>query len=158
MNILADYLSRYRIRQTEWMLNISVGRNFFQVMGHPLIDMFASIHNRQRFLHIISTALSMCTRCSVCQLEGMFLNAYPPICDTKKSYSNETRFNCQVILITALWPRRPPYTDLLQLAIAIPNIQIVLQQPNTEIYNPNLEALQLTACLLSTEDSKKWLF
>lgn len=50
-------------------------------------DRHVCIHS---FLHMVSTALSMCTRCSVCQLEGMFLNAYPPICVTKKSYSNET--------------------------------------------------------------------
>ena len=68
-----------------------------------------------------------------------------------KSRTAMRRFNCQVILITALWPRRPQYTDLLQLAIAIPNIQNGLQQPNTEIYNPNLEALQLTAWLLSIQ-------
>ena len=71
-----------------------------------------------------------------------------------KSLTTMRRFNCQVILITPLWP---PYTDLLQFAIAIPNIQNVLRQHNTEIYNPNPEALQLTAWLLSTEDSKKWL-
>ena len=31
---------------TEWMLNISVVQKKNQIQGHPLIDMFAFIHNR----------------------------------------------------------------------------------------------------------------
>ena len=56
-------------------------------------DRHVCIHSQSSnrdFVHMVSTPLSMCTRCSVCQWRGMFLNAYPPICVTKKSYSNET--------------------------------------------------------------------
>ena len=160
-NILADQLSRVKIRQTEWMLKKEIVQKIFQMWGHPLIDMFASIHNRQTqifctwFPHNQAYALDALT----IPWEGMFLYAYPPICLIPKVLQHIRQYNCQVILIAPCWPRRPWYTELLQLLISIPkslpNIPNLLHQPNTKIYHPNPEVLQLTAWLLSTEDSKR---
>jgi ribonuclease HI len=47
LNILADQLSRTKILPTEWSLNSRVVQNLFQILGQPLIDLFASVHNRQ---------------------------------------------------------------------------------------------------------------
>lgn len=47
LNALVDHLSRVKIRQTEWMLNKEIVQTILQMWGHPLIDMFASVHNRQ---------------------------------------------------------------------------------------------------------------
>ncbi|XP_060587193.1 uncharacterized protein LOC132742746 [Ruditapes philippinarum] len=46
-NILADQLSRHKIRTTEWSLSPFVVQNFFQLWGTPLIDLFASVDNHQ---------------------------------------------------------------------------------------------------------------
>lgn len=164
LNVLADHLSRVKIRQTEWMLNKEIVQTIFQMWGHPLIDMFASVHNRQTqifctwYPHNQAYALDALT----IPWEGMFLYAYPPMCLIPKVLQHIRQYNCQVILIAPFWPRRPWYTELLQLLIAVPlklpNCPQLLQQPNTKIFHPNVEVLQLTAWLLSTEASKKRVF
>ena len=45
--ILADQLSRIKIQPTEWMLHKSVVQKIFHLWGFPLIDLFASIRNKQ---------------------------------------------------------------------------------------------------------------
>ena len=87
--MLADHLSRVQIRQTEWMLNMSVFQTLFQTLGHPLIDMFASIHNPQTQIFCTwfphhqaypQDAMSV-------SWEGMFLYAYPPFVSSQRSYN-----------------------------------------------------------------------
>ncbi|VDI09965.1 Hypothetical predicted protein [Mytilus galloprovincialis] len=46
-NVLADQLSRVKIRQTEWTLNKTIVNQIFHLWGSPMIDLFASWENRQ---------------------------------------------------------------------------------------------------------------
>lgn len=98
----------------------------------------------------------------LCQFLGKGCYAYLPLCLIPKVPQHIRQYNCQVILIALFWPRRPWYTELLHLLAAVllklPNCPQLLQQPNTKIYHPNVEVLQLTAWLLSTEASKKKAF
>lgn len=164
LNVLGDHLSRVTIRQTEWMLNKEIVQTIFQMRGHPLVTMFASVHNRQTqiyftwYPHNQAYALDALT----IPWEGMFLYAYSPLCLIPKVLQHIRQNNCQVILIAPFCPRRRCYTELLQLLVAVPlnlpNCPQLLLQPNTKIFHPNVEEQQLTAWLLSTEASKKRAF
>ena len=46
-NILADDLSRVKIRPTEWTLNNAVVSEIFHLWGTPMVDLFATEENRQ---------------------------------------------------------------------------------------------------------------
>ncbi|MCG7876485.1 MAG: reverse transcriptase domain-containing protein [Candidatus Thiodiazotropha endolucinida] len=160
-NTLADQLSRVRIQPTEWMLHKSVVQRIFHLWGSPLIDLFASVKNRQTqiFCSWIPHQDALALDALSISWENMFAYAYPPICLIPKVLKHMEQFRCQVILIAPKWPRRHWYTDLLQMSIACPRKlplwPNLLQQPNSMIHHPNPEVFNLHAWLLSTEASKK---
>ena len=105
-NILADQLSRTKIRPTEWALKKTVVQKIFQIWGHPLIDLFASIENRQTEIfcswtpHPQALALDALT----ISWDRMFAYAYPPICLIPKILQYMRQFRCQIILIALNGP------------------------------------------------------
>ena len=129
------------------ILNISVIQNFFvkfQISGHPPIDIFASIHNRQTqifctwFPHQQTYALDALSD----SWDRIVLYAYPPICHIPKVLQHMRRFNCQVIhfdnatlaqktLVNRSTPTRNRNTKNTS------QIQNLLKQPNTEIKHPS---------------------
>lgn len=163
-NILADHLSRRKILPTEWSLNNQVVNHLFTLWGEPMIDLFASDQNHktmifcswfpsQRALAIDALSISW---------EGMIAYAFPPISLIPRVLEHMSQFNCQLILIVPLWPRRHWYTELLSLAIDFPRIlperEDLLNQPKTKIFHPNPEIFKLSAWLLSTETSRQQAF
>ena len=46
-NVLADYLSRQSVKQTEWSLNKTVVDRIFYHWGHRLMDLFATFQNKK---------------------------------------------------------------------------------------------------------------
>ena len=44
-NGLADYLSRERVKPTEWSLNEGVVKRLFSILGRPHVDLFAHKNN-----------------------------------------------------------------------------------------------------------------
>ncbi|VDI82659.1 Hypothetical predicted protein [Mytilus galloprovincialis] len=48
-NVLADLLSRTKIRHTEWSLQETVAQQIFVRLGRPMIDLFASAENRKEW-------------------------------------------------------------------------------------------------------------
>jgi hypothetical protein len=164
MNILADQLSRTKILTTEWSLNREIVQTLFGLWGHPLIDLFASIHNRQTqiFCSWMPHTEALAVDALTISWEKMYAYAYPPICLIPKILQYMRQFHCQIILIAPQWPRRHWYADLLQFLIAypirLPNLPNLLNQPKTKIYHPNPQVFNLTAWLLSTEVSKQKAF
>lgn len=164
LNILADNLSRVKIRPTEWSLNNQVVQKLFHHWGHPMIDLFASIHNHKAPLFCTWTPHPQAMAIDALSIswERMMAYAFPPICLIPKVLQHMQQFQCQIILITPQWPRRHWYATLLQLSIAVPlklpAIPNLLSQPNTSIHHPNPELFNLTAWLLSTEISKQKAF
>ena len=79
-NILADKLSRTKIRHTEWSLNPSVTQALFNLWGKPCIDLFASNMNKKAPIFCSWTpdpnALAM-DALSI-PWEGMDAYAFPP--------------------------------------------------------------------------------
>ena len=163
-NVWADQLSRNRILPTEWTLHKSVVQKIFQLWGYPLIDLFASVQNRQIqiFCSWVPHPHALALDALSISWEKMFAYAYPPICLIPKVLQHMAQFHCQIILIAPKWPRRHWYTDLLQFLIAcprrLPPMPNLLHQPNSSINHPNPEIFSLHAWLLSTEVSKRKAF
>lgn len=163
-NILADLLSRNKIRHTEWTLEKSVVQKIFLKLGSPKIDLFASIHNKQTqifctwFPHNQAYALDALS----IPWQNLFGYAYPPICLIPKILQHMSQYRCQILLIAPHWPRRPWYPDLLKLLVDYPlKIPIgnnLLHQPESRIYHPNPEIFNLTVWPLSTDSLKREAF
>lgn len=165
MNVLADHLSRVTIRQTEWTLNRQVVQQVFSRLGYPLVDLFASVDNRQTeiFCTWFPNNRALALDALTISWENMFAYAFPPLCLIPKLLSHMQQFrNCRLILIAPMWPRRHWYTEVLQnlvdFPIKLPIIPNLLSQPKTNIQHPNPEIFNLTAWLLSTEISEKKVF
>ena len=119
-NILADQLSRVRVRPTEWQMHKVVVQTLFQIWGTPLIDLFASKENKQTpvFCSWIPHQDALAIDALSISWEGMFAYVYPPICLIPKVLQHMEQFRCQIILIAPKWPRRHWYPDLLKFLIA----------------------------------------
>ena len=164
MNILADDLSRVKIRPTEWTLNNSVTQTLFQVLGTPMIDLFASEANRkvEMFCSWIPSQIAWAIDALSVPWQNMDAYAFPPISLIPKVLQHMKKFRCQLILIAPQWPRRHWYTDLLQMLVAapkrLPMMEDLLYQPKTMIVHPNPQVFNLVAWPLSTDLSKIKVF
>lgn len=159
-NILADSLSRHRIRPTEWSLNRTVVQTIFHRWGYPVIDLFASAVNKQTqvFCSWIPHPEALALDALTISWENMFAFVFPPLCLVPKVLRHMSQFKCQIILIAPLWPRRNWYTELLQFLIdsplKLPESPDLLHQANNTIWHPNPAVFKLHAWFLSTETSK----
>ena len=164
LNILPDQLSRIVIRPTEWTLNDAVLHKIFHIWGEPMIDLFASFHNKK--MDIFCTwdhhPQALAVDAFSMSWNQMFAVAFPPICLIPKVLQNMRLGQCQVILIAPQWPRRHWYPDLLEMCIAnpikLPLRQDLLRQPKSIIYHPDPKVFSLNAWLLSTDSSKQEVF
>lgn len=160
-NILADQLSRHKIRATEWSLNPFVVQKIFQLWGTPLIDLFASVDNHQTpiFCSWFPTNRAFAIDALSISWENMYAYAYPPLCLIPRILTYIQQFHCQIILIAPQWQRRHWYPEILNLLVAcplrLPVIPDLLVQPKTLIKHPNPEIFHLTAWLLSTDNTKR---
>ena len=97
-NVLADNLSRVKIRQTEWSLNNAVVHKLFQIWGTPLIDLFASEANRKTpvFCTWFPSQLALATDALSIAWENMEAYAFPLICLIPKVLQHMRKFQCQI--------------------------------------------------------------
>jgi ribonuclease HI len=154
-NSRADKLSRWVASPLEWELNRQVVQSVFQVMGEPMIDLFATSHNKQvmvycsRFpemgaYHVDSLAMSW---------DNLFGYAFPPMCLIPVVLERIEQSQCVVILVAPLWPRRAWFPRLLDLLIeepiVLPQRPDLLTQDNGQLQHPCPENWQLLAWKLS---------
>ena len=156
-NVLADMLSRTKIRHTEWSLNTSVVHQIFQLLGFPQIDLFASAENKktQIFCSWYPHPNALAVDALSIPWENMFAYAFPPICLIPKVLHHMSQYKCQIILVAPHWPRRHWYPDLLKMLIdfpiKLPNQENLLYQKKENINHPNPQIFNLIAWPLSTE-------
>ena len=122
LNVLADHLSRKQIRPSEWSINNQVINQIFALWNKPLIDLFASAQNHKTpvFCTWFPSQEALAVDALSIPWEGMFAYAFPPIGLILKVLEHMSQYNCQLMLIVPLWPRRHWYTKLLQLVIDFP--------------------------------------
>ena len=164
LNVLPDQLSRIRIRPTEWTLNRVVVENIFHKWGFPMIDLFASHLNKQAqiFCTWIPHPTALALDALTISWDRMFAYAFPPICLVPRVVQYMKQFQCTIILIAPVWPRRHWYPELLQLSVAnpivLPVVHNLLSQPQSQILHPNPKVFQLAAWLLSTNTYQQKAF
>ena len=160
-NVLADSLSRVKVRETEWSLNPKITHQVFNHLGQPVIDLFASYENKKTQVvcswvpHPQALALDALS----ITWENMFAYAFPPTCLIPKVLQHMKQFHCELILIAPHWSRQHWYPQLLELLIAcplkLPAESNLLSQAKGKILHQNPQSLKLTAWLLSTDSSKQ---
>jgi hypothetical protein len=163
-NILADALSRYRVKETEWSLNKTVVRKVFSILGFPMMDLFATIENKQTqlFCTWIPHPAAYAVDALSIAWTNMYAYAFPPIKLIPRVLSHMQKYQCTLILIAPNWPRQHWFPILLQMLIAQPLILPVqsdlLSQVKGRIVHPRPEILNLTAWLISTDTMKQEAF
>ncbi|CAC5415909.1 unnamed protein product [Mytilus coruscus] len=160
LNVLADHLSRNKIQPTEWILNNQIVQSVFAMWGEPN-NRFVCLSTQSQETSVLCLDTSSQCSSSRCSVDIMGKNV--GICistnmPNSKSIKIMSQFNCRLIMIAPMWPRRHWYTELLQKSVAcpikLPIRQNLLYQPKTNIYHPNPEVFTLTAWLLSTKISE----
>ena len=160
-NVLADSLSRVKVRETEWSLNPKMAHQVFNHLGQPMIDLFASYENKktQVFCSWVPHPQALALDALSITWENMFAYAFPPTCLIPKVLQHMKQFHCELILIAPHWPRQHWYPQLLELLIAcplkLPAERNLLSQAKGKILHQNPQSLKLTAWLLSTDSSKQ---
>ncbi|KAL5004784.1 hypothetical protein ScPMuIL_018240 [Solemya velum] len=157
-NILADCLSRTLVKNTEWSLSKTVVRKLpvFAVWGTPMMDLFATLENKQTHLFCSWTPQPQAYALDALSIawQNMYAYAFPPIQLVPRVLSHMKQFHCTLILIAPNWPRQHWFPLLLQMLVAkpliLPLIPDLLSQGRGRICHPNPETLDLTAWLLST--------
>ena len=87
-NVLADQLSRIKIQATEWELDNSVVHQFFQIWGHPTIDLFATNENKKSSCVLLmdESPTSISSGCSIHRMEQHVCQCIPPPLSTNSKY------------------------------------------------------------------------
>ena len=122
-NQLADVLSRHSLQSKEWGLNPRVVNWLFTVWDRPVLDLFASIHNKKlqnfaTFYHcpqaVVRDAFSINW--------GIYplLYAFPPVVLLHRVVKKIIQDQARVVLIAPRWPQRGWFAKLLNLLVEVP--------------------------------------
>jgi len=153
LNVIADQLSRQGIAiPTEWSLKESVVESLFLRWHKPLIDLFATRHNKkcQLFVSPVPDPLAIAVDALSLDYEGLDAYAFPPHQILGKVLQRfQAASNCSLILVAPLWPKQPWYPLLTQLMseepVPLPPLRDLLRQPLTGSLHSDPEVLQLHA-------------
>ena len=161
-NIIADDLSRGRgcPPSTEWSMCDRTLEWMFNILGRPLVDLFAHKTN-----HKLPVYFSYRKDKEACEMDalsvpwdGMWGYAFPPFNIILMVLEHVEKFNCQILLLAPRWERRPWFPLLLGLLydypVAIPHHPRLLKLPGTDRYHPDPEFLKLTIWPISGNGSK----
>ena len=122
-NVLADYLSRQEVKQTEWSLHQKVVNILFSMWDKPNIDLFASAHNRKLtvFCSMTPSPLAYCKDAFSISWTPFCLGyAFPPQHLLSRVLQKVRQDKARLILIAPFWPTRSWYTNLIQLLVDYP--------------------------------------
>lgn len=139
-NCLADNLSRVKIRHREWMLSMSrtVVDHLFNIVGKPMIDLFASGKQLPvaNMLHLDTRSENLCDGCSISTVEQhgrVCISAYmsnSKITSAHKEMSMSCSANITTMVKKALIPRN--ITTAVQNSSQITSARKLLVQPRTQ--------------------------
>lgn len=155
LNVIADQLSRAgQTLPTEWSIRPEALQEVFRRWGKPLVDLFATRHNRKcdLFVSPVPDPLALATDALSFDWDGIWGYAYPPHqIMTKVLRKFRSHQGCQVILIAPKWPKQAWFPDLMELQVEhlpIPCHPKLLKQPRMQVFHRCPEMLSLHAWLL----------
>ena len=160
-NVLADYLSRNRADPTEWTLSKNVTQPLFSMWGRPQIDLFASHLNHRLPVWFSRTPADGATAVDAFAQSwaGFAVYAFPPANLLQRTLLKIRDEQVEeAIVIAPLWPGRPWFPLLLQMACTVPfrlrpRRDLLSQRLPTRgtLYHPNLKLTNLTAWKLNAK-------
>ena len=107
-NVVADTLSRRdQVIGTEWSLHQDVAERLFDLWGRPVVDLFATRHNRklQVFFSAVPDPWAAAEDALQHPWDNLFVYAFPPFCLIRKVISRAlVTPNLRMILVA---PKRP---------------------------------------------------
>ena len=159
-NFLEDTLSRQgSVLRTEWSMNNSVVSRIFHLWDCPMMDLFATFHNKktQLFCSWMTHQKAFAIDAMSISWQNMFAYAFPPIQMIPRVLQHMKRYHCKIILIAPHWPRQFWFPILLNMLvdfpIKLPPWENLLSQAKGKTFHPDPKSLNLTAWLLSTDIS-----
>ena len=164
LNVLADGLSRKnQILPSEWTLHQTVANQIFQILGHPMVDLFATRLNHRVPLYVSPVMDPRAWALDALSLDWNSLVAYafPPFILIPQVLRKIRLSKCQVLLVAPWWPQRSWFNDLLELLRgaprALPDRTDLLFQRNN-VLHPNPQVLHLHVWPLSGLPSERNAF
>jgi hypothetical protein len=157
LNVLADGLSREgQILPTEWGLHPRALNYLWARWEKPLIDMFATRHNRKlpMFVSPVPDQEALAIDALSIDWSGMHFYAFPPTAIITQVLLKIQQHDCKVVLIAPAWPKQKWYTLLLGLLVDhplnLPEWPHLLKQPQSDVYHPTPGVFRLHAWKLSS--------
>lgn len=151
LNVIADGLSRRgQVLPTEWSLHPDVVRLIFDHWGSPLVDLFATRHNKKcaAFVSPVPDREALDIDALSMSWEGMDAYAYPPtqILSQVLQKFRETS-QCRLLLVAPFWPRQAWFPILRGLTqdppLELPISRTMLMQPTSNMFHQSPEFLAL---------------
>ena len=136
LNIIADQKSREKVDSSEWKLDPKVFQGLFQLMGNPVVDLFAFGLNLQlpQYITWRPALFSQDTDAIHQDWSQDYLHAFPPFCLISRilqTVRQERRPS--MLLITPTWYTQHWHLSLLQMLIQIP---VILLRINSLLKDP----------------------
>ena len=160
LNIIADRESREKVDSSEWKLDPRVFQGLVQLMGNPVLDLFASRLNHQ-LPQCIAWRLdpfSQGTDAIHQDWSQDYLYVFPPFCLISRILQKVRQERTpSMLLITPTWHTQPWYPSLLQMSIEtpviLPRIKSLLKDPlGKEHHLITNKTLRLAAWKISGRD------
>ena len=122
-NFLADVLSRQDIDHREWSLHQRVVNCLFKMWNTPVVDLFASIHNKkiQNFCSLLPCQHAVVQDAFTLNWANFsIVYAFPPIVILNRVIAKIRREQARAILIAPNWPQRSWFSQLLYMIVEVP--------------------------------------
>ena len=166
LNVLADELSRQnKILPAEWTLKQGIVLSLFQLLGTPIVDLFATRLNHRLPLYVSPILDPAAWAVDALSLNWnlLFGYAFPPF-NLIPAVLEKIRLShqCRIILIAPCWPQRSWFNQLLSclvdLPIRLPLQEDLLSQSRGHRLHMNPGLLHLHAWMLSNNQSERTTF
>ena len=166
LNVLADELSRQnKILPAEWTLKQGIVLSLFQLLGTPIVDLFATRLNHRLPLYVSPVLDPAAWGVDALSLNWnqLFGYAFPPF-NLIPAVLEKIRLShqCRIILIAPCWPQRSWFNQLLSCLvdspIRLPLQEDLLSQSRGHRLHMNPGMLHLHAWMLSTISQREQLF
>jgi hypothetical protein len=154
-NVLADKLSRVFVDPTSWEIHPRMVNLVFQVLGRPMMDLFASTGNQKLpcFCSRYPEAEAYHTNALDLNWRRVWGYAYPPLALLPMVIQKIRQDGATIILLAPFWPKRSYYPDLLDLLIDFPcylqPFPEMLSQDRRKLVHPDPKVFSLVAWKLS---------
>ena len=164
-NVIADSLSRGKAipSSTEWSLCPKVVQHIFNILGRPLVDLFAHESNAKLPTFCVWRKDPPCR--SAWRIDAMSFSwdslwayAYPPLALVPRVLSKAAKHRCNILLVAPRWERRPWFPTIINMLydypLQLPATDHLLKLPRTDRFHPDPGFLNLTVWPISGIESQ----